>query len=351
MNKKIDILKFLEGQADDNSIDSVNAWAKENAQDFQDYQLVWNNLDGLDEIEIDDVNEAWNEFDMLIGESSIDESSNLESSKESKNSPLKVVESNSANSNVVKQISWWKIGAVAASIFLVAALIFLNRDTIEPVLVESGNETKEFYLPDSSFVTLAPNSSVGFLNSFKKSTRRDIALIGNATFDVSKDPSKPFVVGAGKTEVKAVGTIFNVALNTQEVAVENIEGLIKFYEKGNESKAVTIKEGESYSFDGDGFKNTSIVEEIQEPVEPEPAPKPKKGIHSIREVINYMNFITNGTTKVVGKNIDFNKKISINLDTYIPEELINRISKVAKIEIKNTKKCDFCFEISSFTKK
>lgn len=351
MNKDINILRFIEERADQDTIESVNAWAKENAQNLHDYRLVWNNLEGLNRIEIDDVSEAWNEFNMLIQESSSEESSNLESTLGIQQSNLKITESNSINSKAVKQMTWWKIGTIAASILFVTALIFLNKDTIiKPVIVESGKEKKKFYLPDSSLVILAPNSSVGFLNNFEKSTQRDIALKGHATFDVMKDSSKPFVVGAGKVAIKAVGTIFSVEFSSDEVVVENIEGVVKFYEKENEEQAVTIEEGESYSYNEGIFKSTTVLEIIPAP-KSLPADKPVNGVHTIREVINYMNFITHGTTKVVGDNIEYDEKINIELDTYIPEELLKRIYKEAKIKIKKTKKCEFCFEITSFTKR
>jgi ferric-dicitrate binding protein FerR (iron transport regulator) len=58
---------------------------------------------------------------------------------------------------------------------------------------------------------------------------RDIELLsGQALFDVAKDPGRPFVVRSGGTEVRAVGTQFDVYKKHHGVVVTVIEGRVSF---------------------------------------------------------------------------------------------------------------------------
>lgn len=63
-------------------------------------------------------------------------------------------------------------------------------------------------LDDGSSVTLNTESTVTV--RYDRKERRVELVRGEALFDVAKDPSRPFVVAAGDTNVRAVGTSFSV---------------------------------------------------------------------------------------------------------------------------------------------
>src|SRR5262249_31093929 len=72
----------------------------------------------------------------------------------------------------------------------------------------SIGEMRVVPLSDGSVISLNTDSEVVIAYS---DARRSIQLIrGEALFDVSKDPLRPFVVRAGEMEVRAVGTSFTV---------------------------------------------------------------------------------------------------------------------------------------------
>ncbi len=57
--------------------------------------------------------------------------------------------------------------------------------------------------------------------------RRSIRLLGGqALFNVAKDPRRPFVVRAGNRDIMAVGTAFDVRLDSQSVRVTLLEGKV-----------------------------------------------------------------------------------------------------------------------------
>lgn len=64
-------------------------------------------------------------------------------------------------------------------------------------------------LPDGSIVWLNAGSTLKYPTVFK-GKERNVALTGEAFFEVESDPQNPFVVQTSRMEVSAVGTAFNV---------------------------------------------------------------------------------------------------------------------------------------------
>ncbi len=62
---------------------------------------------------------------------------------------------------------------------------------------------------------------------FTSEVRRVRLLRGEASFAVTKDPRRPFVVVAGAVEARAVGTVFNVRRGTAHVEVLVTEGAVR----------------------------------------------------------------------------------------------------------------------------
>lgn len=87
-------------------------------------------------------------------------------------------------------------------------------------------ETKEAVLSDGSMVTLNTNSEI--LVRYSRSRREIVLVHGEALFDVAKNKKRPFVVLAGDTQVRAVGTSFTVCLLPREpVKILVREGVVE----------------------------------------------------------------------------------------------------------------------------
>ena len=83
---------------------------------------------------------------------------------------------------------------------------------------------REIRLADGSVVQLNTNSE---LRVRLRSTRREITLLrGEATFEVAPDKLRPFIVVAGNTAVRAVGTVFNVEESDAGVEVLVTKGVV-----------------------------------------------------------------------------------------------------------------------------
>lgn len=75
-------------------------------------------------------------------------------------------------------------------------------------------------LPDGSTVFLNSGSSLKFSSQFAAQDQRLIELKGEGYFAVAKDPHRPFIVKAGRIEVEALGTEFNVDAYEPEHAID-----------------------------------------------------------------------------------------------------------------------------------
>ena len=87
-------------------------------------------------------------------------------------------------------------------------------------------ETKVIALEDGSVVTLNTDSEI--LVRYSDTLRAVELLHGEALFDVAKHKSRPFVVTAGHTNVRAVGTSFTVSrMDATPVQVLVREGIVE----------------------------------------------------------------------------------------------------------------------------
>lgn len=80
-------------------------------------------------------------------------------------------------------------------------------------------------LPDGSIVDL--NAETEIREQFTAGERRVTLVRGEAAFQVTKNPARPFIVQADGVEVRAVGTAFNVCLKSDSVQVLVTEGRVR----------------------------------------------------------------------------------------------------------------------------
>ncbi|SEN92793.1 protein of unknown function [Mucilaginibacter gossypiicola] len=98
-------------------------------------------------------------------------------------------------------------------------------------------------LPDGTRVWLNAASSIKYPTAFTGNERR-VELTGEAYFEVSKDPSKPFNVKTANQTVTVLGTHFNINSYTDEGVTKTtlLEGSVRV--TGNTGQSVKIKPGE-----------------------------------------------------------------------------------------------------------
>jgi transmembrane sensor len=141
----------------------------------------------------------------------------------------------------------YRVG-IAASVTLllgIGAWWYLNKQNSQSAIVSSQQSKSEFTsmdntsakpiridLEDGSSVTLSPHSQLQYPNHFA-ANKREVQLTGEALFEVSKNPEKPFYVITDKLVTKVLGTSFYVRTveATKKVEVEVLTGKVSVYEK------------------------------------------------------------------------------------------------------------------------
>jgi transmembrane sensor len=93
---------------------------------------------------------------------------------------------------------------------------------------ETGpGEQRRIVLADGSSVMLNTQSRLRV--AFGERERHIVLEKGQAYFDVAKDAARPFRVFAGRDEIRAIGTAFDVRLDGEEVRVVLEEGIVALF--------------------------------------------------------------------------------------------------------------------------
>jgi len=120
---------------------------------------------------------------------------------------------------------------IAASLLVGLAVwagIALSRRGSE--LTTAVGEQRSITLSDGSVLFLNTNSQVRVRLGRQ---HRDIDLIrGEARFQVARNPHRPFVVVTADATIRALGTVFNVAMAKEGTQVAVIEGRVELRERG-----------------------------------------------------------------------------------------------------------------------
>jgi transmembrane sensor len=108
----------------------------------------------------------------------------------------------------------------AAAVFALGVFVWQRppADTVRYSVATEIAGMKKIELPDGSIIRLNGDSAVAI--DFTRSERRVALQRGEAHFTVAKSPSRPFVVSVAGLSVRAVGTAFNVALNSAQGGLE-----------------------------------------------------------------------------------------------------------------------------------
>jgi len=153
---------------------------------------------------------------------------------------------------------WPALTRVAAAVLAGLALVYfivsapsdqqpdrLSATVSEDEVINTSLATKTILLPDSTRVTLQPNSLIRFSNDDFNVSDRRVTLQGTASFEVSHDKMRPFKVFSYDVVTTVLGTAFTieapsgnekitVAVHTGRVSVAQLNQDDKTEEQDNE---------------------------------------------------------------------------------------------------------------------
>ena len=223
MTKEL-ILKYLNNRCTKEELNEVLQWFSSNPENGDDKKRIfeiWENY-GSEKAIIDDkrLSHLYDKIQQKIDVDTVKLEEHMKSS--------------------LSVVATWMIRVAAVLLIPVLAFLFytlsernsdvkivasMSIDSIE-VIAPIGSRTI-VQLSDGSKVHLNYGSTLKYPQIFYGETR-EVILIGEAYFDVAHNPDKPFIVKAGKLNIKAVGTEFNVQSYSGEDAVSTtlVEGKV-----------------------------------------------------------------------------------------------------------------------------
>ena len=175
------------------------------SEDHLDTEKQWNEMGNTGNDRMINVDKAWNNIYSRIKENGLlSKSVKLE--------------------NRFTARTFLRVAAIALVIIGmgVTFLYINNSGTLSGKITVAANNSErnlEVLLPDGSKVYLNRNSEISYSKSSGQATR-NVKLKGEAFFDITRDPSKPFIIDAGNAKVKVLGTSFSVLTNNINNAVE-----------------------------------------------------------------------------------------------------------------------------------
>lgn len=126
---------------------------------------------------------------------------------------------------------WHRAAAIAAvTLGLLAALAVVNTRYLAGRESTQVGEVRRLTLEDGS--ALALNTASVVQVKFDEGLRRVVLREGEASFQVTHDEQRPFIVQAGNVSVRAVGTAFSVRMRPSGVEVIVTEGVVEVMRDG-----------------------------------------------------------------------------------------------------------------------
>lgn len=238
----------------------------------------------------------------------------------------------------------WKMVGIAASL-LIAGVVFayfaIDRtplrylsdarqlpDNNAHVMSNETQFNREIVLPDSSRVTLEPDSRLTYTSSFNDSERA-VTLEGGAFFMVSRDELRPFLVRTSKLTTRVLGTSFRVEAfpENKKVIVSVETGKVSVYQNSDQDKIdagseVILTPNQKIVFDEVEDRMSRMIVESPQVIVPEEV------LESLRFEEAPISEIFTAVEEVYGVDLVFDREVfsSCTLTSVISDgDLYNRL--------------------------
>ena len=141
-----------------------------------------------------------------------------------------------------------------------------DKETLNKVIVSYGKKSM-IVLSDGTKVWLNAGSQLVYPAVFLNETR-EVSLVGEAFFDVVKNPEKPFIVKASDVNVQVLGTRFDISAYPEDKIIQTVleEGKInlKYEDKGlfRRDHTIEMQPNQMVEFDRTSHETISSVVKV-----------------------------------------------------------------------------------------
>ena len=217
---------FCEDETDPGQCKAFDAWLKASPENVQAYLQVssfWEAAGGL--------NKNGGDLDSIVRRAAAESNVIAFEASEAERTALYQSTGDGDPGSVIRWAERRRF-ALAACLFLcVTGLFAAWQWWRDPVYATQIGEFRSVTLSDGTLVELNARTRVRI--EYRKSLRRVALLEGQALFRVAKNASRPFLVVSNSTQVRAVGTQFDVNRESTGVIVTVIEGQVAVTDLGS----------------------------------------------------------------------------------------------------------------------
>ncbi len=212
------MIKMLEGTASKAEVSQFQKWinlSTENEREYKDFQKIWAAVPDAKLLE------------------KLDVEADLAALKEKATTPK-------INSNRIISINFFRrIAAVLLPLIIALTGLYFYFNQTDP--------KAPIVLNDGTKVWLYKDAKLDYPKTFEGNNRL-VKLIGEAFFEVAENKNKPFIIEAGATNIKVLGTSFNVRSSNQETNVVVNTGKVSLSPKNDTQNGIELTKGEKGTY-------------------------------------------------------------------------------------------------------
>jgi ferric-dicitrate binding protein FerR (iron transport regulator) len=146
----------------------------------------------------------------------------------------------------------WLAAAVFFGCTITAGLLLRHHDPVTIEMVAGPQQIKTIVLPDSSIITLNEGAHITYISDMQNANMREVWLEGEAFFNVKhiEKNEKPtrFIVHSGDIDIEVLGTTFNVKKIGTVTNVSLNTGKIKVALKDDPNTTINLEPGDFVSY-------------------------------------------------------------------------------------------------------
>jgi transmembrane sensor len=221
-------VRYLSGEASEADKSTLKGWLSKNPSNrklFEEFRRLWTGVDMLRAHQEIDLEQEWQ---LLTAELKTNQ----------------IVHPPAGRSKTLIS-QFMRVAAILIVGLFCTGLVYWYFASPSTKTIQTAGNILQLTLPDGSILSLNRYSELSYPTKFKGNERR-VQLKGEAFFEVSPDKKHPFVITCSGTEIRVLGTSFNVSAyeGSQKVEVIVRTGKVSLAAIHDSSSSVSLLPGE-----------------------------------------------------------------------------------------------------------